>query len=478
MKRLWVLLLLIFCLGGTSLALADEIVVNPSDAGAYATITEALAAAQDGDTIIVRGGTYTHETEAFPLVVDKSVEISAYEGEQVVLRGARFQTIFRVTAEDVTLRGMDMELLRYGVLALADRLTVEGCTFNLYDTVYRVSSCGVWLAGAKHCRVAGCEFIRCGLSMAGPPISASSAGKPVLTALFEIGEDKEFFTSHTVENNIVNGGPLYYYACEDLVVAPKDAGQLIAVDCRDVRIDGLNIAEGSMGLIVAHCDRVEMTNTTADSCGLFGVYLAYIGGGRLENVVVSNTNHGIDMRVVQSLEVNNCHTTACDQGIFFSWAEECVATNCTADDGKAGFFLACGDNNLLVHCGMENNENALDVENEKNLHVLDCTFRKNKVASIRLNNCTGVFGRNLFEDNWVGFISYGKVPQTIYGNHFVRTGSCDLYLRSPVQSIIADNVIQDSQRVSIQVEGTVTDSLFIGNEYDGELVDHSGGTMH
>lgn len=476
MKRIWALFLFILCLGASA-ALADEIIVNPADDGVYATITDALAAAQDGDVILIHGGTYTHDTEAFPLIVDKRVEITACEGEQVVLRGGRFQTIFRVTAEDVTLRGMDMELLRYGVLALADRLTVEDCSFNLYDTTYRVSSCGVWLAGAKHCRVAACEFIRCGLSMAGPPISESSAGKPVLTALFEIGEDKEFFTSHTVENNIVNGGPLYYYACEDLVVAPKDAGQLIAVDCRDVRIDGLNIAEGSMGLIAAHCDRVELTNTVADSCGLFGVYLAYIGGGRLENVVVSNTNHGIDMRVVQSLEVSNCHTVACDQGIFFSWAEECYATNCSAKDGKAGFFLACGDNNLLANCVMENNENALDVEKEWNLHVIDSTFRRNKVASVRLNDCTGVFANNLFEDNWVGFISYGGVPQTIYGNRFVRTGSCDLYLRNPVQCIIAGNLMEDSRRTSLQVEGTVEDSLFIGNLCSGDVIDHSGNTL-
>ena len=469
MKRTFLLVLLLMVLGA---AHAAEIRVDPKDASACATITEAVGLAQAGDVILISGGEYTHETETFPLEITQAIEIRAAGDEPVLLRGAPFQTVFRVKAENVVLKGMDVEFLRYGVLALADGLSVEDCSFTLYDTTYRVSSCGVWLAGAKHCRVSGCEFIRCGLSMAGPPISESTGNKPVLTALFEIGEDKEYFTTHIVENNTVNGGPLYYYACEDEVVAPKDAGELIAVDCGHVIIDGLNIAESSMGLIAAHCGRVDMTNTTADACGLFGVYLTYVGGGRLENVQVSNTNHGIDLRVVQSLEVNNCHAYACDQGIFLSWANECLITDCSSVGGKAGYFFAGGNHNLMTNCLAEDDENALDVENENNLQAIGNTFRKNKVASVRLNNTTGVFADNLFEDNWVGFISYGKAAQNIAGNRFVRTGSCDLYLLDPSGSIIANNDIQES-KVSVQIEGEASNTIFSGNRYDGEWLDHS-----
>lgn len=471
MKR-FILLVLMFVLAILSSAMADEMHVNPQDASAYATLTDALAEAQDGDVIIVHSGTYTYETESFPLMVNKQVEIRAEQGADVLLRGTRYQTVLRIETEGVVLQGLGVEFLRYGVLALADELAVENCRFTLYDPAYRVSSCGVWLAGAKHCRVADCEFVRCGLSMAGPPISESTGNKPVLTALFEIGEDKEYFTSHSVENNMVNGKPLYYYFGEEEVIAPADAGGLIVADCERVVIDGLDIAESSMGIIAAHCAHVEMRNTTADACGLFGVYLAYIDGGKLENVRVSNTNHGIDMRVVQSLEVVDCHTIACDQGIFFSWAMECLVKDSSARDGKAGFFLACGNHNLILNCIAQSNENALDVENENNLQVLSNTFTQNKVASIRLNNVTGVFADNHFEDNWVGIISYGRVSQNICSNHFSGTGACDLYLLNPCTSIIAGNTMQSS-KVSIQIEGEMQDVIFSGNQYDGELIDHS-----
>ena len=474
MKRLLLLtiLLLLFLLPGISCAAEEEIHVNPQDPSACATLTEAMAVAAEGDVIILHEGTYTYETETYPIVVDKRVEIRAAQGENVLLRGKRYQAVLRVEAEGVVLQGLDVEFLRYGVLALADGLTVEACRFTLYDPAYRVSSCGVWLAGARHCRVSGCEFVRCGLSMAGPPISESTGNKPVLTALFEIGEDKAYFTSHTVENNLVNGRPLYYFVCQDEVVAPTDAGGLIIADCGHVTIDGLTIAEGSMGIIVAHCAYVEMRNTTADACGLFGVYLTYIDGGKLENVRVTNTNHGIDMRVVQSLEVRNCHTVACDQGIFFSWGMNCLAVDCSARDGKAGFFLAAGNYNVLMNCLAEANENALDVENENNLQVIGNTFRRNKTASIRLNNVTGVFANNLFEDNWVGFISYGRVPQNIVGNRFVRTGGCDIYLLNPTDSIIAGNTMEGSA-ISVQLVGTVENVIFTGNEYDGAWVDNT-----
>ena len=86
---------------------------------------------------------------------------------------------------------------------------MKDCSFLLYDDEYRVTSCGIWLVGAKNARLTGNRFIGCGVCLAGPPITESSFGKPVLTGLYEVGYDIEFFTTHLMENNLVNGRPLY-----------------------------------------------------------------------------------------------------------------------------------------------------------------------------------------------------------------------------------------------------------------------------
>ena len=47
-----------------------------------------------------------------------------------------------------------------------------------------------------------CEFTGCSVSLAGPPLSERSKDLPKLTGLFEVGEEPEYFTSHTVENDV------------------------------------------------------------------------------------------------------------------------------------------------------------------------------------------------------------------------------------------------------------------------------------
>ena len=69
-----------------------------------------------------------------------------------------------------------------------------------------------------------CAFTGCGVSLAGPPLSESSRGKPALTGLFEVGEETAYFTSHTIEDCTVNGKTLFYAASQDSVTVPEDAG--------------------------------------------------------------------------------------------------------------------------------------------------------------------------------------------------------------------------------------------------------------
>ena len=83
-----------------------------------------------------------------------------------------FQSILEITAENVRIENVRFELLRYGIKNLADGLTVENCDFALADETYRVSSCGLWLAGAYNCTVRDCRFHRLRNScVAGPPLS-------------------------------------------------------------------------------------------------------------------------------------------------------------------------------------------------------------------------------------------------------------------------------------------------------------------
>ena len=141
MKRMmlfffFIVLLLFYCA-----AKAKDISVGKDG---FSTITEAVEKAQPGDTLRVSPGLYTENTESFPIVIDKPLKIIGETG--TVLESPPFIPLLKVEVEGVSVENIDFRLLRWGIVGLADRLSIKNCKFTLFDDTYRVSSCCIWLA--------------------------------------------------------------------------------------------------------------------------------------------------------------------------------------------------------------------------------------------------------------------------------------------------------------------------------------------
>ncbi|MGN0753257.1 MAG: hypothetical protein ACI4ME_02280, partial [Aristaeellaceae bacterium] len=216
------------------------------------SLTEALALCADGDVIELADGVYAEPGETFPLTVCKRVTIRAAQGASPIIDAPAFKAALRVEAEGVALAGLDIRFRRTGIYAIGNDMTVEDCCISLAEEAWRTSSCGMWCGGICRMTLRDCAFSGCGVALAGPPLSESSKGKPVLTGLFEVGEDIAFFTSHTIENCTVNGKPLFYAASRDTVTVPEDAGQVICCDCDEVVARGVDVSDGSMGMVLVY----------------------------------------------------------------------------------------------------------------------------------------------------------------------------------------------------------------------------------
>lgn len=436
-------------------AQADEVYINTT-----MSITEAVLAANAGDVIVLEPGLYQAEHEQYPIHIDQPLTIRARETGKAVIEGIPFQAMFQVNAPGVTIQGLDMRLYRSGIVIHADDVNVSENRFTMADEKYRVSSCGVWIAGAYNATIFNNAFTGCSLCMAGPPISESSKGKVVLTGLFEAGDDTAYFTSHTVVGNTVNGKPLYFFANQDSVHVPRDAGQVIAACCGDVRLDGLDVSDASIGAIIVHCDTVQMVDVKADRGGVFGVYLAFIGGGSLQNVTSNGSNHGIDIRSANNLLVQNCITEQCEQGIFLSWVKNSLLVDCVMTDGGRGLFMAVGQNNQIANCVMQNNENGICTEGDTGVLITNCTVSGNTVAGIRLLRGEATCLSNNISDNRTGMIVSDTVSLTVSGNRFADNQSCGLYLRN----------LSSAKIVMNQFEGETDSFMTMDTEPSGILL--------
>ncbi len=464
MKKLLLLGALCALLGCFSAANADTLLAG--DGEAFDSLTAALAAARDGDTILLVDGVYDQMRETFPIMVDKRVAIRAQEGATPVIRSPKLAHAMKITASGASVDGVTFAFLRSGLWALADDITVTRCAFTLADERWRTSSCGMWAGGAKRLTLRDNQFTGCGVALAGPPQTPETGHVPVLTAMFEVGEDAAFFDSHTIENNTVNGKPLYYYANGRDIVVPTDAGGLIAACCRGLTVDELDVSDSSMGVQIVHCEDVTINNTRADRCGVFGVYLAYTKGAVVERVVSSRSNHAIDLRSVHGATVTDCQTVDCEQGIFLSWAYDSAVTGCQMIGCGNGFFIASGERNALLRSLARGNENGVYLQGEHDMLLCENEIAENTVAGVRVLRSSAQVVSNVFHDDWTGLLATECEPLTVACNTFRGERSAALYMKDISGGKIVGNAFFDKGKAYLETDDATVSAILNGNMYE------------
>ena len=461
-KIIWLLAFLLFL----PLAAHGETLTASPDG---LSLTEALAVCADGDVIELRDGVYSEDRESFPLVIDKAVTVRAAQGASPVIDAPAFKAALRVEADGVTLEGLDIRFRRTGIYAIGNDMTVENCCLSLAEEKWRTSSCGMWCGGIYRMTVRSCAFAGCGISLAGPPLSEKSADLPKLTGLFEVGEDADFFITHTIENCTVNGKPLYYAVSQPTVTAPADAGEIIVCGCDAVTVEGADVSDCSMGMVLVYNGQVELTDCRADRCGVFGIYVAKCGGGTLNRCSARETNHGLDIRASRHIVLRDCSAADCDQGLFFSLVKESAMTDCTVTGTGQGYFMAGGSGNTLLNCRAVACENGYNLQKEGHVLMTGCTAEGCTVCGVRLDATPTAFIHNTLRDNWVAVMAYGGVSFDMADNLFENTACCALYLRDLAFSRFSGNTFSGTEQESVQAFGSLGGSVWIGNALDAPM---------
>lgn len=433
---------------------------------AFSSITEAVRAAEPGDRIVIHSGRYEEPVEKFPIVLDKAITVCSADGcANTVVSGPLTKAVFEVRAAEVEIEGLTIEFKRSGIVVLADRAQIRDNRLLLASPVYRQTSCGVWLAGVRRSQVTGNEFVQCGLAIAGPPISGSSKGLPVLTGLFEVGEDVDFFTTHEISDNLVNRKPMLYIVNGANGSITEDAGQVILVRCSNMTLAGLDVSGASIGIELAYCEGIEVTDVTASRCGLFGVYLCYTNGCVVEGVTCDEDTHGLDLRAVNRNTVRNCTVTRCGQGVFLSWAFDNLVSQCDIQENGVGLFTASGKGNQVAACSISKNEIGVNVKDERLLLLTENVVSENSTTGMRLLNTDSAMCANSLVNNWVGLIAVNSSDVLILDNEFRGNAQCGLYVNNLNRVRISLNQFTGNPKANLEAAGTLTNALITRNTF-------------
>lgn len=249
MNRFLFLLLLLFSGLALTAPAFGRATVKAQEGGKTFSVTAeelamAVAAAQDGDTINVQGGTYTGSLE-----IDKRLNLIGHDWP--VIDGENEGTVVRITGPGTLFRGFliknsgsSLDEQNSGLSVEAEGITVEDNRFE--DTLF-----GIYLQKAHH------GIIR-GNSITSKDLEVQRRGDPIRLW---------YSTDVLVEDNVVDKGrDVVLWYSERLILRNNTITNgrygLHFMYCDDTVIEGNRLLDNSVGTFLMYSRRLNLRNNT------------------------------------------------------------------------------------------------------------------------------------------------------------------------------------------------------------------------
>jgi parallel beta-helix repeat protein len=242
--------------------------------------------------------------------------------------------------------------------------------------------------------------------------------------------------------NTINGKPIYYIVGQsDLVFDDSiDIGYLGLVDCTNIIVENLTLADNKPGLLLVNTSYSIITNFSCYN-NLDGIYLWNSSNNKITNCdAYNNSNYkGILL----------CYGSSSNQ-----------ITNCTAHDNIWGIYIKDSLANKIANCSCYDNSWGILLEDSLNNQVANCDV---------YNNSDGIYLGNL--GNHSGNSSNNKIANcSLYNNHYgIRLKD------SSSNNTLSGNTIRDSDIFGIYIEGDSNyNFLYHNNFIDNDRNAHDG----
>jgi parallel beta-helix repeat protein len=139
-------------------------------------------------------------------------------------------------------------------LSYSSNNTIFNCTISNNDYG------GIILYDSPSNSIINNSFINDGVVLGGNFINQLSESK-LMSSLFN-------WTSQTIENNNINGNPLYYYTNKIDIIVPSDAGQIILINCSNFTVKDITISKVESGIQLKHSENNTFLQNKIYNCSI------------------------------------------------------------------------------------------------------------------------------------------------------------------------------------------------------------------
>ena len=236
------------------LKLSEGYIIIPDH---FPTIQEGIDNSNPGDIIFVRSGIYLEN-----LVINiESLYLLGEDKFNTIIDGNKKGCTINLTSENtiienftITGGGFDNDVFSNFFRA---GIRVTGSNNIICNNIFKKNRLGLSGVRVTNLTIKNNSFIEDGITFT----CYENDGRPKLKLKYYL---------HNIENNTVNGKPLYYFFNEkNKSIDNWEIGQLILVNCTNFRIKNISISNTDWGPIFAFCNKCSVEN-----CNIFNNSIA------------------------------------------------------------------------------------------------------------------------------------------------------------------------------------------------------------
>jgi len=404
------------------------IITVPDD---YSTIQKAINAANSGDTIYVKAGTYYEH-----VIVNKSLSLIGENKSTTIIDGYGNGTVVKVTADNVAIMSFTIQNGARGislVYCTGAYLKDNEMTGNLYNfDIY---------------------------------------------ALYNVRI--EYFIHDIDTSNTVEGKPIYYWKNKKNMQIPSNAGYVAIVNSTKIDVQNLTLANNGQGLLLAYTSDSTIKNLKVYSTDL-GVALYSSSANTIENNTIQDSNtYGAYLdHCSQNVLRNNVIATARWRGVGLRSSTGNVLRSNNITESGSGIWLAHSESNILHENILASNDYGISLHKSNVNTISNNSVSNNWDGITMMESCFNIVSNNSISNNVGSGISmYTCDNNQINGNDITGNRGAGIEMITSDGNVIRSNIMHNGSFgiVARSCGGNmIRGNVVSRNEY-GILLSGSGG---
>ena len=274
----------------------------------FDNIQDGINNVTDGGLVYIYSGIYYEN-----VIINKTLTMMGEDQEKTIIDGNGVGDVVTFYVDDCTIKNMNIRNSGdfTGVKILSNRNTL---TNNIiYDNYY-----GIWIEGTIDNTISDniISNNKGGIRLKDTTNTIVSTNQILSNSLEGITLESSYYctivdnvyqnngititgplsawNTHTIDNNIANNKPIYYYKNENGITVPSDAYQVILANCKGFEIKNTNFDNRIVGIQLGYCLDIRIENNVFNSNDQSAIMLYYSD----YNTIIDNTingGNGIDL---------------------------------------------------------------------------------------------------------------------------------------------------------------------------------------